>query len=63
MAIFDFSKAFDKVPNERLLGKLEYYGIINNLRKWIRDFLTNRIQRVACEGNISSEEQVLIGVP
>ena len=63
MAILDFSKAFDKVPHERLLGKLEYYGIRNNLQEWIRDFLTNRIQRVACEGSISSEEQVLSGVP
>ena len=63
MAILDFSKAFDKVPHERLLGKLEHYGIRNNLQGWIRDFLTNRIQRVVCEGSISSEERVLSGVP
>ena len=62
MAILDFSKAFDKVPHERLLGKPEYYGIRNTLQECIRDFLTNWIQRVACEGSISSEEHVLLGV-
>ncbi|XP_072039069.1 uncharacterized protein [Amphiura filiformis] len=56
-------KAFDKVPHERLLNKLHHYGIRNNLHQWIRSFLSNRTQRVACEGNFSSPKEVLSGVP
>jgi hypothetical protein len=32
-----FSKAFDKVPHERLLYKMEYYGIRGHMNSWIRD--------------------------
>ncbi|XP_072032799.1 uncharacterized protein [Amphiura filiformis] len=63
LAVLDFSKAFDKVPHERLLNKLHHYGIRNNLHQWIRSFLSNRTQRVACEGNFSSPKEVLSGVP
>ena len=38
----DFSKAFDKVPHERLCHKLSHYGINGHLLDWIKSFLTER---------------------
>jgi hypothetical protein len=48
--ILDFEKAFDKVPHQRLLKKLESYGIQGFLLTWLESFLTGRIQTVVCEG-------------
>ena len=40
------SKAFNKVPHQRLLGKLEHYGVRGNLNRWIADFLIHNQQEV-----------------
>jgi tRNA A58 N-methylase Trm61 len=37
--LLDFSKAFDKVPHERLLLKLHHYGIRGLTLQWIKNFL------------------------
>jgi hypothetical protein len=42
LILLDFSKAFDKVPHERLLYKAQYYGIDGSTLLWIRDFLSSR---------------------
>ena len=59
----DFAKAFDKVPRERLLKKLQAHGIIGQLLTWIRTWLSNRRQRVALKGHFSDWMEVLSGVP
>ena len=59
----DFSKAFDKVPHERLLLKLHYYGVRGKLLSWIRDFLSQRTQQVILEGKKSNVSNVTSGVP
>jgi len=60
---FDFKKAFDTVPHERLLYKVNQAGISGNIFKWIKDFLTNRKQRVKLQNAISNESEVISGVP
>ena len=44
--LLDFSKAFDKVPHQRLLHKCHHYGIWGNTLQWIASFLQQRTQEV-----------------
>ena len=55
----DFSKAFDSVPHERLLLKLDMQG---KVLQWIRSFLSQRKQAVLINGVKSATSNVLSGV-
>ena len=59
----DFRKAFDKVPHERLLSKLNTNGIDGYLYKCIRNWLIGRKQRVLINGMKSKWQNVTSGVP
>jgi Reverse transcriptase (RNA-dependent DNA polymerase)/Endonuclease-reverse transcriptase len=59
----DFEKAFDKVPHNKLLFKLEHYGIRGDLLLWIGSFLKNRTYRVRANGVYSESHKVESGVP
>ncbi len=61
--IMDFSKAFDVVPHQRLLLKLNHYGIRGPTLTWITNFLTRRMQRVVIGGDYSDWVHVKSGVP
>ena len=61
--LLDFSKAFDTVPHQRFLSKLKHYGITNEIYNWIKTWLTQRIQRVVLDGEVSDQASVLSGVP
>ena len=63
IAILDFSKAFDVVPHQRLLNKLENYGIKGPVLKWISNFLVGRQQQVVVDGTFSKPASVDSGVP
>ena len=61
--LLDFAKAFDKVPHDRLLHKMEFYGVRQNTLEWIKQFLTNRTQSVILENHKSDPLDVVSGVP
>ena len=63
IAILDFSKAFDTVPHDRLLLKLDHYGVRGPIYTWLTNFLTKRKMRVVLEGEMSGEVPVESGVP
>ena len=59
----DLSKAFDRVPHQRLLAKLESHGITAHIYNWIKSWLSNRKQRVVLNGSCSNWADVTSGVP
>ena len=60
---FDISKAFDKLWQEGLIFKLKTYGVDGNLLKLPENYLTDRQQRVALNGQTSSWQNIYAGVP
>ena len=63
IVFLDFSKAFDTVPHERLLMKLDDIGVRGELLSWLRSFLMKRRQRVMAKGCTSDWATVSSGVP
>ena len=54
----DISKAFDKVWHKGLLFKLKTYGIQGQLLKLIKNFLTDRLQKVVLSGQSSDWKSI-----
>ena len=59
----DISKAFDRVWHQGLIFKLKQMGITGRLLDWFQSYLTNRRQRVAVGGHLSSLKHTNSGVP
>lgn len=59
----DVSRAFDRVWHKGLLFKLEKCGISGSLLAWLRNYLQDRYQRVVLNGQMSSWELIMAGVP
>ena len=53
VAILDFSKAFDIVPHNKLLNKLDEYGIRGSINNWLKNILTKRKMKVVIDGEES----------
>ena len=62
-AYMDFRKAFDTVPHQRLIKKLQSYKIGGPILNWIVSFLTNRSQFVKINNSVSDNLNVTSGVP
>ena len=59
----DLSKAFDCLPHELLIAKLEAYGFSYNSLKLIFSYFTNRYQRVRINSLYSSWSEIICGAP
>lgn len=61
--MFDLSKAFDCIPFNILIRKLEFYGITGRALQIFKSYLENREQYVSIKGECSSLKKVNTGVP
>ena len=59
----DLSKAFDCIPHDLFIAKLEAYGFQIDALKLIYDYLSNRKQRVKINETFSSWKDIEFGVP
>ena len=59
----DLSKAFDCLPRDLLIAKLDNYGLDRNLLKCINSYLDNREQCVRVNNINSSFNDIFSGVP
>ena len=61
--LMDLSKAYDCLPHDLIIAKLDAYGFDTNSLKLILSYLTNRKQRVKTGSFFSDWLEVLLGVP
>ena len=43
---FDFRKAFEKIPNDKLIIKARALGALDEVANWIKDWFSDKIHRV-----------------
>ena len=60
---FDYSKAFDTVPHQPLLVKLQSVNVHPCILKWIGSYSCRRSQYVCVGGAVSELHPVISGVP
>jgi hypothetical protein len=61
--VMDLSKAFDCLPHNLLMLKLEAYGLSENSLKLLKSYLENRRQRIKIGNNYSEWDTLIIEVP
>ena len=59
----DLSKAFDTLDHEKLMIKLENYGIRGNCYQLIKNYISSRKQYTSFHNVKSGQESVIFGVP
>ena len=63
LALFDFSKAFDKIKHDIVLKKLTQLGVSEKFFHLLRDYLNGRTQRVKINNSLSDKMSITSGVP
>ena len=61
--LMDLSKAYDCLPHDLILAKLEAYGFGKKSLRLIHSYLTKRKQRVKILSSLSEFMEVIFGVP
>ena len=61
--LMDLSKAYDCIPYDLLIAKMDAYGLNKKALKLVYSYLKNRIQRVKTSSTFSSSKKISIGVP
>ena len=61
--LMDLSKAYDCIPHDLLIAKLEAYGFSVPSLKLIYSYLTNRKQRIKIGSSFSRWLEIIFGVP
>ena len=59
----ELSKAFDCIPHDLIIAKLEAYGFQTDALNLVYDYLSNRKQRVKINETFSSWKNIEYGVP
>ena len=59
----DLSKAFDCIPHDLIIARLEAYGFQIDALRLVHDYLSNRKQRVKLNETFSSWRDIEYGVP
>ena len=61
--LMDLSKAYDCLPHDLIIAKLEAYGLDTNSLRFIFDYLSSRKQRTKIGSAYSNWSKVLRGIP
>ena len=59
----DLSKAFDCLPHELLIAKLDAYGFSYESLKMMNSYFSNRFQRVRVNSHFSECSEIIFGAP
>ncbi|XP_044183319.1 uncharacterized protein LOC122963992 [Acropora millepora] len=63
VVFLDIRKAFDSVDYSILLEKVQFYGVADRELMWFKSYLTARQQQCLVNGCLSSQSNLLCGVP
>ena len=63
LCFLDLQKCFDTIDHNIVLCKLEKYGIRGRNLKFLKQYLSGRMQRVNLNGQESPFLNILFGVP